>query len=46
MRMVNLQRRETPQPMLKSGISRQRSELDFLTIFGKKLKLPHKRGGF
>ncbi len=46
MRMINLQNRETPQPMLKFGISRQRSELYFLTIFGEKRKLPLKRGGF
>ncbi len=32
----NLPRASTPQPMLKFDISRQRSELNFLTIFGEK----------
>ncbi len=35
MRMINLQSNEKP-PILKFGISRQKSELHFLTIFGKK----------
>ncbi len=34
MRMINLQKRETPQTMLKFGISRRRSELHFLTPCG------------
>ncbi len=35
MRMINLQKRETPQSMLKFGISRQRSELHFFTPNGE-----------